>query len=134
MQADISYLGSFIGDLKNRIEELDQFFNLNLDLLCIIGFYGVFLKLNQSWATTFGYSLQELMSNQFTSYIHPDDREYTNQQMHNLSKGEVAEGFINRYLCKQFTDRVKKCNNLATFANRCKLIISTHNYQIHNIL
>ncbi|MEB3226840.1 MAG: PAS domain S-box protein, partial [Synechocystis sp.] len=47
-------------ELRRTTAELDQFFSLALDLLCIANTDGYFLRLNQEWEDTLGYPLQEL--------------------------------------------------------------------------
>ena len=61
--------------LRQKTEELDQFFNVSLDLLCIANIQGYFLRLNPVWERTLGYSMEELMAKQFTDFVHPDDFE-----------------------------------------------------------
>ena len=42
--------------LRQKTEELDQFFNVSLDLLCIANTEGYFLRLNPVWEKVLGYS------------------------------------------------------------------------------
>jgi PAS domain S-box-containing protein len=63
--------------LQAKTEELDRFFSVTLDLLCIADMDGYFHKLNKSWQTTLEYSEEELMSHRFLDFVHPDDLEST---------------------------------------------------------
>jgi len=60
--------------LKAKTEELDTYFNSALDLFCIADTGGHFLKLNQAWTTTLGYSLDELEGRTGIEFIHSEDR------------------------------------------------------------
>jgi len=51
--------------LRQKTEELDQFFNVSLDLLCVANTEGYFLRLNPAWERSLGYSREELMAKQF---------------------------------------------------------------------
>jgi len=65
----------FIDVTENRkqTEELENFFSVNLDLLCIADQQGNFLKTNQAWSRVLGYSTQELNQRKFLDFVHPDD-------------------------------------------------------------
>ena len=78
----------------------DQFFALNIDLLCQLDFAGYFRQLNPAWERTLGFTLAELMSRPFIEFVHPADRERTIQQNLAVRNGGHAQAFENRYLCK----------------------------------
>ena len=42
---------------RNIIDELNVFFDVNLDLLCIESMDGIFLKLNKEWERVLGYKI-----------------------------------------------------------------------------
>ncbi|MBE9176263.1 PAS domain S-box protein [Synechocystis salina LEGE 06155] len=86
--------------LRRTTAELNQFFSLSLDLLCIANTEGYFLRLNQQWSNTFGYSLEELKQRPFIEFVHPDDVEDTMQAVNQLRTGKNLTGFTNRYRCK----------------------------------
>jgi PAS domain S-box-containing protein len=86
--------------LRQKKEELDKFFSMTLDLLCIASADGYFLRLNPAWEKTLGYSLAELISNPFLDFVHPDDVAATQYAIRTLSnQGQVVD-FTNRYRCK----------------------------------
>ena len=64
-------------ELIKRTEELDRFFSVALDLLCIANPEGYFLRLNPQWEKTLGYPLSELEGSRFLDYVHPDDLKNT---------------------------------------------------------
>ena len=81
-------------------EELDRFFTLSLDLLCIADMEGHFRRLNSAWEETLGYSLDELIGNRFLEFVHPDDLQQTLEAMATLDRDHPVLNFINRYRCK----------------------------------
>jgi len=92
--------GRDISDRKKAEQELDRFFTLSLDLVCIIDFEGKFKRVNPAWVTTLGYSLEELQDQPFLNFLHPDDREQTTAETGKLSSGIETIAFENRYRCK----------------------------------
>ncbi len=89
-----------ITDRKNAEQELDQFFNIALDLLCIADTSGRFRRLNRAWEKTLGYNLKELEGRQFLELVHPDDVAATLAAMSELSEQKPVLKFINRYRAK----------------------------------
>lgn len=87
-------------ELRDKTEELDRFFNLALDLLCIADTDGYFRHLNAQWEETLGYAMEELEGRQFLELVHPDDVEATLEAISTLSAQRPVIGFTNRYRCK----------------------------------
>jgi PAS domain S-box-containing protein len=83
-----------------QAEELDRFFSLSLDLLCIADMDGFFRRLNIAWETTLGYPLQELEGKRFLEFVHPDDVEATLAATSDLEAGRDLASFTNRYRCR----------------------------------
>ena len=88
---------------KEQLDELNGFFEVNLDLLCIANFEGDFVKVNKSWEKTLGYTVEELTSRQFMELVHPDDIPSTLEVMSKLGRNEEAINFVNRYRAKDGT-------------------------------
>ncbi|MFM1841522.1 MAG: hypothetical protein RLZZ490_253, partial [Cyanobacteriota bacterium] len=84
-------------ELRRTTTELDQFFSLALDLLCIANTDGYFLRLNQEWEKTLGYSLDELKTRPLMDFVHPDDLDQTLAAIAQLRTGAEITGFTNRY-------------------------------------
>lgn len=80
--------------------EIEKFFELNLELLCIADFKGEFIKTNNAWSQTLGYSSSELKNISFWDLVHPDDIASTRKAMKKLEKSEPILNFTNRYRCK----------------------------------
>lgn len=89
-----------ITSVKKQTEELEAFFSVNLDLLCIADFDGNFIKTNEEWSRVLGYSTAELNQKKFLEFVHPDDMEETLKAMAKQAKGEDVLEFTNRYKCK----------------------------------
>jgi PAS domain S-box-containing protein len=81
-------------------EELDQFFQNNLDLLCIADFDGHFRKLNLEWGKTLGYPIDELVGKKFLEFVHPDDVKPTLLTFTKITRNKHILNFRNRYRCK----------------------------------
>jgi PAS domain S-box-containing protein len=91
--------------LREKTEELDRFFSLALDLLCIADTAGYFRRLNPAWETTLGYSLADLEGQRFLDLVHPEDIEPTLAAVAELSAEQTIPTFVNRYRCKDGTYR-----------------------------
>jgi len=86
--------------LQAKTEELDQFFSVALDLLCIADNEGHFRRLNRQWERTLGYSLKELEGAKFLQYVHPEDINNTIEAINQLKNQQEIINFINRYRCQ----------------------------------
>ena len=84
-------------ELHRRTEELDTFFNIITDLLCIAGTDGYFKRLNPAWEVKLGLSREETLSRPFFDFIHPDDIRKTREAVAILSEQQEVAHFINRY-------------------------------------
>lgn len=96
------------GDRVHGIEE--RFFDLSIDMLCVLGFDGYFRRLNAAWERTLGFTIEELQSRPFFEFVHPDDRARTLNQNRDVRGGGHALSFENRYLCKDGTFRWLRWN------------------------
>ncbi|MGM0442762.1 MAG: sensor domain-containing diguanylate cyclase [Fibrobacterota bacterium] len=88
---------------KQERKELEDFFDLNLDLLCIADTAGQFVKLSASWEDILGYTRKELAGQEYLQFVHPDDLEYTIEAMEKLRDGRKLVNFVNRYRKKNGT-------------------------------
>jgi len=83
----------------------ERFFDLSIDMLCVLDFSGYFRRLNRAWETTLGFTTQELMAKPFIEFVHPDDRDRTSNQNRDVRGGGQALSFENRYLCRDGSHR-----------------------------
>jgi PAS domain S-box-containing protein len=93
---------------QSALEE--RFFDLSIDMLCMLDFNGYFKRLSPSWERTLGFSRDELTSRPFIEFVHPDDRERTLNQNAAVRRGGQALGFENRYMCRDGTYRWLRWN------------------------
>jgi len=83
--------------LREKTEELDRYFTLSLDLLCIADTDGYFIRLNPEWEKTLGYPLAELEGHRFLDFVHPDDMQSTLATISRLDQQQEVLNFENRY-------------------------------------
>jgi PAS domain S-box-containing protein len=84
-------------------EELDRYFTLSVDMLCILGFDGYFKRLNPAWEKSLGYSIDELLRIPRMDLVHPEDRAATINEIRSLRAGRNTIWFENRYRRKDGT-------------------------------
>ena len=84
------------------VEELApaHFFSLSLDLLSVSGSDGYFQRVNPAFMRTFGYTEAELLDQPFISFVHPEDRSATIDELNKLSHGQPTHGFEHRFRCR----------------------------------
>lgn len=80
--------------------DLEYFFELSADLLCIAGYDGYFKKINPAVTKALGYSMDELRASPIDHFVHPEDRELTSRKRQELRNGETLFQFENRYIAK----------------------------------
>ncbi len=85
--------------------ELDHFFTIFHDLLCIADRHGYFWGLNPAWERILGYSRSELLAKPFMDLVHPEDVTKTSAAYADLIAGRSITSFVNRCRCKDGTYR-----------------------------
>lgn len=86
--------------LNEKTAELEAYFALSLNLLCIADMKGYFRRMNPAWEKALGYSLEELEGQRFLDFVHPEDVPGTLQTLQKLADQNQVYGFINRYRTK----------------------------------
>ncbi len=89
--------------LWEKTEELEGFFTVAVDLLCIADFNGRFVRVNHAWETILGYSAALLEGRSLMEFVHPDDRQATIETIGELFNGKPVLNFTNRYLASDNT-------------------------------
>jgi len=100
---DITDSNKFNNELAKAKNELEKFFNLVPDLVAVASPDGYFKNLNPEWEKTLGHTVQELMSQPFESFLHPDDISPTREEISRQIKGGNTISFENRYRHKDGT-------------------------------
>jgi len=78
------------------LAELDHFFSLSLDLLCVLRLDGSFKRMNAAFERLLGYSQQELFAHPFPLWVHPDDLESCRKALQQLRMGIPLHYFEHR--------------------------------------
>jgi PAS domain S-box-containing protein len=85
---------------SNDVFNLEHFFELSPDLLCVAGYDGYFKKINPTVSKTLGYTNEELFAQPIDTFVHPDDRVITSSKRENIIKDNPLLNFENRYITK----------------------------------
>ena len=84
--------------LQFKTDQLEKFFTVSLDLLCITTLEGQFIEVNKAWEVLLGFSSDQIRSKRFFDLIHPSDIESTREAVESLINGNTIAGFTNRYI------------------------------------
>lgn len=86
---------------SEQLREYKHIHDLTSNMVCITDFTGYFIHVNKAFEETMGYTAQELMSRPFKEFIHPDDKNTTQNKVTDMmNKGSGTPDFINRYCTK----------------------------------
>jgi two-component system cell cycle sensor histidine kinase/response regulator CckA len=83
-------------DLRHHIDQLDAFFDTNLDLLALLNSQGQAIRLNPAWATLLGYETDQLVGARILDFVHPSDMETTLGALARLRTRKEVVGFVSR--------------------------------------
>jgi PAS domain S-box-containing protein len=98
--------------------ELERFFRLMPDPVCVASTRGYFTKVNPVWSQLLGYSEEELLSRPLTDFIHPEDVGTTLQEMERQLAGSATANFINRYRAQDGSYRWLEWHSSAAVAGQ----------------
>jgi len=85
------------GEIISIKNELQSFFDLSNDFMCIANIDGTFRKVNFEFERVLGYTQKQLEGKRFIDFIHEDDLESTFKEIEKLAQGETTTSFENRY-------------------------------------
>ncbi|MCX6078446.1 MAG: PAS domain S-box protein [Chloroflexi bacterium] len=86
--------------IRESVQEIESFFDVSLDLLCIADLQGNVLRLNKAWESTLGYSTDSLSQRNLLEFVHPDDLQASIEEMKRLGAGQKILNYVNRYRCE----------------------------------
>ena len=87
-------------ELQKRTDEIERFFGVTLDLLCVADISGRLIRLNAAWERTLGYPVNDLENANFLDLVHPEDVPATLEAVARLASGGEVVDFVNRYRCR----------------------------------
>lgn len=85
--------------------ELDRFFSVSPDLLCILDEKGRLKRANPAFTEILGYSLEELVGRCAWDFVHPDDAAGTERFLAGLLPGGEHVAHQNRWRCPDGSTR-----------------------------
>ncbi|HAL74866.1 MAG TPA: GGDEF domain-containing protein [Clostridiales bacterium] len=91
--------------LSARIGELEDFFSLAPDLLCVVDKEGNFIRVNAAWYDILGYPSDSLIGHRFFEFLHPDDQQRTSKVMADIIGEQPVLNFVNCYRAADGTFR-----------------------------
>ena len=104
---DVSEERAAESKLSAAMGELDRFFTLSLDVLCIASADGYFKRVSPAITDILGWSVAEFLARPFIEFVHPDDRVATLLEVERqVERGEKVLRFDNRYRHKDGSWRV----------------------------
>lgn len=83
-----------------KLKDYQYFFDRCLDMFFVTSLEGYFIKVNNAVSKTLEYTEEEIYNNPLLYYVHPDDKEKTNQEFENVLNGKNIVDFENRYITK----------------------------------
>jgi len=103
LAADVSFALESIEteQMHRRIAgELDRFFALSLDMLCISDLEGYMQRLNPAWEKTLGFSAAEMCSKPWIEFVHPEDRQRAQEALAGFRSGAEVRNLELRFPSK----------------------------------
>jgi PAS domain S-box-containing protein len=93
-------IGRDVTERRQAESVLSRFFRLSPDLMVVVGFDGLWNRVNPAYETRLGYTEAEVVGRPFLEFAHPDDREQVMAVNVRLREGEPLRAFEARGVCK----------------------------------
>jgi len=97
MAMDVTAEESARAQLAHDRERIETFFEVAIDLLCIVDSEGKFVRVSEAWGELLGRSAKSIEGTDSMDYVHPDDVLSTKQAQGKMQTGRPLIGFVNRY-------------------------------------
>lgn len=91
------YYFTNISQTVRRFADLERFFNLFPDLLCILTEDGRFISVNNAWETALGYRKKEIEGRNFWEFAHPEETGQNRAFFEKLSSIKRVTNHVNLY-------------------------------------
>lgn len=96
-----------ITERKEAVAQLERFFSLSLDFLCISSADGYFKRVSAAVKDILGWEIDEFLATPYLEMVHPEDQEATKREVtRQILAGERVLQFENRYRHKNGSWRV----------------------------
>jgi PAS domain S-box-containing protein len=98
-----SYLpisGTLNNTMNNTHTKLEYFFDIAIDLLCIIDKNGILRETNKAWKKILGFEPEEFKGKKYIELVYPDDIPSTLAAFNTIFGNEPVIDFENRTRCK----------------------------------
>ena len=99
--------------LETSRKDLERFFDLSSDLLCIAGLDGSYRRINPAFEKALGYPVSELMARPFSEFVHPADLNRTREALDQLARGQPVAQFEIRFICRDGSERWIEWNTVS---------------------
>ncbi|MDO6421511.1 PAS domain S-box protein [Saccharophagus degradans] len=78
--------------------ELKNFFDLSPNFMCIIDREGFFERINDTFLSQLDFTRDAFFSCKYINFVHPDDREITQDHFEKMKSSALTQVFSNRYM------------------------------------
>ena len=88
------------GRHRQAMPEVERYVTLAPEMVILAGFDGYWKRANPTVEALLGYTEREWRARPFIEFIHPDDRERSEEETRRVLAGATVRAFENRMLCK----------------------------------
>jgi PAS domain S-box-containing protein len=85
---------------RQAMTEFERYFTLAPEIVVLAGFDGYWKRVNPTVEALLGYTERDWLARPFMEFIHPDDRERSQEETRRVFAGATVRAFENRVLCK----------------------------------
>jgi len=85
---------------RRRRDEFKLFFDLSVDIFCVVDANGVFQRVNPAFERALGWSEEDLIGELLVQFVYFDDREATLKELDRLRTGKITTHFKSRFHLK----------------------------------
>ena len=85
---------------RRAMRDFERYLTLSPEMVILAGFDGYWKRVNPTVEAVLGYTEREALARPFMEFVHPDDRERTEEEARRVVAGATAVAFENRIVCK----------------------------------